>query len=68
MSGMGGSIDIGQKGYEVVIRNHEPDLLVTKVRCYNLPDSDWGDFRYQHALDSSIFLMSFCDHEYFLQN
>ena len=29
------------------------DHLVTKVRCKDLPDSDRGDFRCRHAVDSS---------------
>ena len=29
------------------------DHLVTKVRCKDRPDSDWGDFRCQGAADSS---------------
>ena len=29
------------------------DHLVTKVRCKDLPDSDRGDFRCRHAIDSS---------------
>ena len=31
------------------------DHLVTKVRCKDLPDSDWGDFRCRRAIDSSSF-------------
>ena len=26
---------------------------MTKVRCKDLPDSDWGDFRCRRAVDSS---------------
>ena len=51
---MGGPIDIGQKWSESVIHDHEPDLLVTKVRCIDLPDSDRGDFRCRRAIDLSI--------------
>ena len=29
------------------------DHLVTNVRCKDLPDSDWGDFRCRRAFDSS---------------
>ena len=29
--------------------------LVTKVRCKDLPDNDWGDFRCRCAVDSSSF-------------
>ena len=32
------------------------DHLVTKVRCKDLPDSDWGDLRCRHAVDSSSWL------------
>ena len=32
------------------------DHLVTKVRCKDLPDSDWGDFRCRRAIDSSSYL------------
>ena len=31
------------------------DHLVTKVRCMDLPDSDWGDFSCRRAVDSSSF-------------
>ena len=46
------AIDIEQKG---VIYDHERDLLVTKMRCKDLPDSDQSDFRCLHAVDSSSF-------------
>ena len=49
---MGGPIDIEQRGLEV-IHDHDRDHLVTKVRCKDLPDSDWGDFRCRRAIDSS---------------
>ena len=49
---MGGLTDIEQKGWEV-IHDHERDHLVIKVRCKYLPDSDRGDFRCWHAVDSS---------------
>ena len=32
------------------------DHLVTKVRCKDLPDSDWGDFSCRRAVDSSSFI------------
>ena len=32
------------------------DHLVTKVRCKDLPDRDWGDFRCGRAVDSSSLL------------
>ena len=49
---MGGLIDIEQNKYELVIHDHDHDcdLLVTKVRCNNLPDSDRGDFRCCHQV------------------
>ena len=50
---MGGSIDFEQKGWVSVICEDDRDLLVTKVRCKNRPDSERGDFRYQRAFDSS---------------
>ena len=34
------------------------DHLVTKVRCKDLPDSDWGDFRCRRAVDSSSYIWS----------
>ena len=49
---MGGLTDIEQKGCEV-IRDHERDHLVIKVRCKDLLDSDWGDLRCWCAVDSS---------------
>ena len=50
ISGIEGSIHIEQKG---VIHDHDRDLLVTKMRCKDLPDSDRGHFRCRHAVDSS---------------
>ena len=38
---------------------------MTKVRCKNLPDSDWDDFRCRRAIDSSSLRcvqMQICDH------
>ena len=35
--------------------------LVTKVRCKDLPDNDWGDFRCRCAVDSSSFKMILSD-------
>ena len=35
------------------------DHLVTKVRCKDLPDSDWGDFRCRRAVDSSSFFRKY---------
>ena len=46
---MGGPIDIAQRRWQWV--NH--DHLVNKVRCMDLPDSDWGDFSCRRAVDSS---------------
>ena len=50
ISGVGGPIDIEQKG---VIHDRDRDLLVTKMRGKDLPDSDQGDFRCRRAVDSS---------------
>ena len=50
---MGGSIDIEQKGWRSVIYDNARDLLMTEVKCRDLPDSDWGDFRCRCAVDSS---------------
>ena len=51
ISEIAGPTDIKQKGsfYE----NHGRDLLVTKMRCKDLLDSDYGDFRCRRAVDSS---------------
>ena len=46
-----------QKGCKLVIHDHDRDILVTKVRSKDLPDSDWGDFRCRHAVDSSSYFM-----------
>ena len=45
---MGGLIDIGQKRSEQVVYVGDPDLLVTKVWCKDLPDQ--GDVRCRHAV------------------
>ena len=50
---MGGPINIEQKGCESVIHDYDHDLLVTKVRCNDLLDSDQGDLRCQCAINSS---------------
>ena len=50
---MGGPIDIEQKGCESFIHDYDHDLLVGKVRCKNLVDSVWFDFRCRRAIDSS---------------
>ena len=50
---MGGLTDIEQRGWKKVIHDHDCDHMVTKVRCKDLPYSDRGDFRCQHAVDSS---------------
>ena len=53
---MGGPIDIGQKGYESVVHDHEREPFGTKVRCNDLPNDDRCDFRCRRAVDSFIFL------------
>ena len=55
ISGMGGPIDIKQKGWEMVIHDHDRDILVTTVRCKGLLGSDQGDFRCRCTVDSSSF-------------
>ena len=45
-----------QKGCESDIRDHDRDLLVTMVKCKDLPDSDRGDLRYRRAVDLSTSL------------
>ena len=35
-----------------------------KVRCKDLPDSDWGDFRCRCAVDSSSFLLNPQEHSW----
>ena len=41
---MGGP-NIGQKGWKSFIHDNDHYLLVTKVKCKDLPDNDPGDFR-----------------------
>ena len=50
---MGGPIDIAQRGWQLVVQDHDHDHLVTKVRCMDLPDSDRGDFSCRRGVDSS---------------
>ena len=59
ISGVGGPIDIQQKG---VIHDRYRDLLVTKMRGKDLPDSDQGDFRCRRAVDSSSLHTSLTAH------
>ena len=54
ISGIGGPIDIEQKG---VIHDRDCDLLLTKMRCKDLPDSDRGDFRCRRAVNSSSLII-----------
>ena len=54
---MRGPIDIKQKKCESAIDDHDCDPLVTKVRCKDLSDSDWDDFRCRHGIDSSSSLL-----------
>ena len=39
--------------------------LVTKVRCKDLPDNDWGDFRCRCAVDSSSYYYYYYDHHHY---
>ena len=52
ISGIGGPIDIEQKG---VIHDNDHDILVTKMRWKDLPDSNRGDLRCWRAIDSSSY-------------
>ena len=50
--------------WQWVIYDHDHDHLVTKVKCMDLPDSDWGDFSCRRAVDSSSsksHSITFCD-------
>ena len=58
---MGGPIDIAQRKWQWVIHDHDHDHLVTKVRCIDLPDNDWGDFSCRRAVDSSSYGLKFGD-------
>ena len=44
-------VDIEQKGRRSVFHDNDPDLLMTEVKCKDLPDSDWGDFRCRCAVN-----------------
>ena len=63
---MGGPIDIAQRKWQWVIHDHDHDHLVTKVRCMDLPDSDWGDFSCRRAVDSSSLMRIFVQAPEFL--
>ena len=58
ISGMRGLIDIEYLRCESVIHDYDHDLMVTKVRCKELQDSDWGNFRCRRDAGSSSFPMS----------
>ena len=47
---MGGAIDIEQRG------GSRSFMTMTKVTCKDLPDSDRGNFRCRHAVDSSSYV------------
>ena len=53
ISGVGGPIDIEQKGWESVIHDRDHDLLVSKVSYKDLPDSDQDGLRCRRSADSS---------------
>ena len=53
ISGMGGPIDMIQKGCESYIHDHDTDLYMTMVGWADVLDSDQGDFRHRHAIDIS---------------
>ena len=44
-----------QKVCESIIHDHDHDLWVTMAGWVDVPDSDWGDFRCQHAVHISSF-------------
>ena len=50
---MGGLIDMERNGCELIIHDHDSDLWVTMVGWVDVPDSDWGDFKRQRAIDIS---------------
>ena len=56
---MGGPIDIEQQGWVSVIHGHGRDLLMTKVMCTDLPNSDRGYFRCRRVVDSSSYIMRY---------
>ena len=55
---MRGPIHIGRRGFELVIHDHQYELLVTKVRCNDLLDIDRGDFICRRAVDLSNLAMA----------
>ena len=62
--GMGGPIDMGQRGCESIIHDHDRDLLVTIVgRVVDVTGSDRGDFRHRRAADMSSF-MNVCENRF----
>ena len=56
-SGIGVPIDNEQPG---VIHDHDRNLLVTKMRCKELPDGDRGDLRCRRAVDLSCVCVRVC--------
>ena len=50
-------------GFELSIHDHAIDLFVTMVGWVDVLDSDWGDFRRQHAVD-----ISSSAHKYIMKN
>ena len=46
-------IDMGGKGCESIIHDHDSDLWVTMVGWEDVPHSDQGDFRRRRAVDIS---------------
>ena len=51
--GVGALIDMERKGCESIIHDHDCDLWVTMVGWWDVPYSDWGDFRRRRAIDIS---------------
>ena len=60
---MGGPIDIEQKGWNSVVHDYDHDILVIKVRCKDLLDSNCHDFICLQAIDSSSCLEFSVRHE-----
>ena len=57
--GMGRPIDTEQQGWVLVIYDQDRDLLMTKVRGKDLPNSHLSDFRCRRAINSSSLHMYF---------
>ena len=45
-----------QKGFELIIHDHDSDLWVAVVGWVDVRDSEWGDFRHQRAINISSYI------------